>query len=219
MTTTAQERLLRNLFGANKEAREKALLSVIAHDRDAVRELIAVRRDAETLLAILMSDLGHASGQLAKNYSNQFWRRTSIRALAAAVDGIIFSLKRLAFVDAKLTKYTLDEPDEFLLTELQTPKAAKKPRFPGFTDNFKDTFRLFAKVHKTTCATDFGQQGFEDLCKTYDLRNRVMHPKTSAAFSIQDAETKRAGAALSWLHTELNRVLSDSMKAVHPPKQ
>lgn len=214
-----QKLLLQCLFGPDNELREMALLSVAANERDAVRELVKVRRDAEVLLAVLISDLGFASGELQKNYSNQFWRRTSIRTLAAAVDGIIFCLKRLAFADAGIFKLTLNDMETFLLMEQQPVTAGKKPRFLRFQDNLKETFRVFAKVHKTTCVADFNEKGFDDLSKTYELRNRVMHPKSSATFSIRDDETKRAGTGLGWFHSEIDRLLNDSRKSIGLPPQ
>jgi hypothetical protein len=190
------------------------MLAVAAHERDAVREVVKTRRDAEKLLRDLISDLALAGGQLRANYASQFCRRTAIRTLAATVDGIVFCLKRVARANAGVFNHQFTESEEFLLSERQPANAAKKPRFPGFADNIKETFRMFAKIHRGTCSTDFGQHGFQDLCKTYDIRNRVMHPKTHALFAISDDETKTAGAALAWLQAELTRLAEDSKNSI-----
>lgn len=204
------ERLLRELFSGDPVLRERAMLAVAVHEREKVRELVNHREDAERLLTALLTDLGFASGHLRNDFQSQFWRRTSIRALAATIDGIVFTLKQLAFVDTGLTHVELSAEDLEFLREQPMSSSQAKLRLPGFRDNFKRTFKLFAKAHRTVCLTDFGRKGFEDLCQTYELRHRVTHPKSSKTFFVQDEETKRAGAAIEWLHRELDELLTSS---------
>jgi hypothetical protein len=206
------EQLLAQLFSGVDDLREQALLAVDPKYRDGIREAVKVREDGCALLEMLMADLGEASGQLRQNYSSQFWRRNAIRALAAAVDGIVFSLKRLAVATTAVAESNLDADEIEFLTE-ESAQAGKKARLPGFRDNFKRTFKLFAKVYQTPCATDFGQQGFEALCQTFELRHRVMHPKFSGMFQIKDDETRRAGDAIAWLSFEIQRLLGDCEKS------
>lgn len=208
-TSPQQEFLLQLLFSGDSELRERALLAVAPKERDRVREIVKVREDAEPLLGTMMADLGTASGELRKNYASQFWRRTAIRALAATVDGIVFSLKRLALATADLIETELKTEEKDFLREQQSSPAGGKVRLPGFRDNFKRTFKTFARVHRISCATDFGQEGFEALCQTFELRHRVTHPKSTTTFFVQDDETKRAGEAIDWLSRELQRLLGD----------
>jgi hypothetical protein len=156
-----------------------------------------------------MADLGSASGELRKNYASQFWRRTAIRSLAATVDGIVFSLKRLALATAGLIRTELKAEELDFLREQQISPTGGKVRLPGFRDNFKRTFKIFARVHRISCSTDFGQKGFEELCQTFEIRHRVTHPKSSVTFCVQDNETKRADKAIEWLSCELQRLLGD----------
>lgn len=212
--STQQELLLRHLFSGDSELRERALLEVAPKERDRVRELVKVREDYEPLLGTMMADLGTASGELRKNYASQFWRRTAIRALSATVDGIVFSLKRLALATADLNETELKAEERDFLREQQVSPMGGKVRLPGFRDNFKRTLKIFARVHRISCATDFGQKGFEALCQTFELRHRVTHPKSSATFFVKDDETKRAGEAINWLSRELQRLLGDCRKSL-----
>jgi hypothetical protein len=199
--------LSQQLFSGDPVQLEKALLYFRSEDRESLRALVTVHQDIGLFFPAMLNDLGSASGQLHRDFNNQFWRRTAIRALAATVDGIIFSFKRIALITAGLTGVQFDQNEvEFLLEQRMLP-AGGKPRLPGFRDNLKTTFKLFAKAHGTPCPTDFGQEGFEALCATYEIRNRVTHPKSFAAFTVQDDETKRTGIAIEWLGDEFNRLL------------
>jgi len=209
-----KEALLRQLFGEDEDLREQALLSVAPEHRDSVRKVIDVRRDAEKVFHAMVADLGFASSHLRKDYNNQFWRRTAIRALASTVDGIIFTLKKLAISSSEMLGANLDSECTDFLREQQSASTGKRVRLPPFRDNFKRTFKVFAEVHGTTNPTDFSQPGFDDVCAMFELRHRVMHPKSFGTFSVQDNETERAGRALNWLSCELERLLSTSKEGV-----
>ncbi len=172
------------------------------------------------MIGVSFADLGAASGELRKNYTSQFWRRTAIRALAATVDGIIFGVKQLALASAGLIGTPLDDKEKEFLSEQPISSKRKKVRFLPFRDNFEQTFKLLAKVHRTSCYTNFSGKGFDALCRTFELRHRVMHPKSFMTFCVQDDETKRAGDAIDWRHRELQRLLDashDSLgKITHP---
>src|SRR5258705_7767442 len=90
------EQMLNDLFGACDIAREAVITAFPADEQQHVRMLVEVRRDFEALLSELISDLGRSSGELRENYTDQYRRRTAIRSLAAAVEGIVFELKKLA---------------------------------------------------------------------------------------------------------------------------
>jgi hypothetical protein len=208
------EMLLQQLFSGNVELRERALLAVSAHERDRVREVVKVREDAAPLIQMMLADLAVSSGELRKNYASQYNRRNAIRALAAAVDGTIFSLKRLALTSAPLTGAQLDAEEMDFLREQQISPQGGKVRLPGFRENLKRTFKLFAKAYHISHSTDFGHKGFEALCLTFELRHRVIHPKSSSTFHVQDDETKRAGDAIKWLSDEINQLLGDCQKSL-----
>jgi hypothetical protein len=209
------ERSLHDLFSGKPALRERALLAVDAKDREKVRHVAKVRQNAKLLVDVMLSDLGHASGSMHKDFSSQFWRRSAIRALAAAVDGIIFALKQVALASAQLTGRPLTDADaEFLAEKSSLPSG--KVRMPPFRDHFKHAFKLFAKAHGTTCPTDFGVKGFDALCQTFELRHRVTHPKSFMTFRVDDNETKRAGVAIDWLYRELTQLLETSHSALGP---
>jgi hypothetical protein len=160
------------------------------------------------LVEILLSDLTCASKQVKERPADQFLRRMTVRCFAAAVDGILFGLKQLAQASGELNGYKFTPEELFLLTEQTVElKNGKKPKFPVFRDNIKQTFKLFAKVYGTVCPTDFNQNGFNSMCETFELRHRLMHPKSYVTFCVTDDEKQKCAEAAAWLHSELNRLL------------
>src|SRR5438105_4654022 len=102
----------------------------------------------------------------------------------AAREAVIASLKpdeqeharKLALACTGLRKKELNPEDTAFLSERAEAGEAKRTRL-GFKKNFKKTFKLFAEVYGVRCPTDFGTSGFQALCDTFALRDRVMHPK------------------------------------------
>src|SRR4051812_15987393 len=167
--------MLTDLFGQSDQARDAIIATLPPAEQEHVRRVVEARRDFETLLPQLTSDLGRASGQLRENFNDQYCRRTAIRSLAAAVEGIVFEMKKLALASTGLTKRNLDaEEIEFLSEQRVEGGETKKARLPGFSENFKRTFKTFAQVYHVPCPIDFGTDGFRAMCDTFALRDRVM---------------------------------------------
>ena len=110
-----------------------------------------------------------------------------------------------------------DDEKSFLSEEAPPSKSGKKLKLPPFRDNLKQTFKLFAKIFKIPCPTDFGQDGFEALCETYELRHRIIHPKSYMTFYVSDAEKARAGKAIAWLDSEIRKLLDASSESLGKP--
>jgi len=212
-TAPDAEQQLKELFGEGEAEREAVIASLRPDEQDYVRSVVNARRDFESLFReLIVNDLGRASSELGENCTDQYRRRTAIRSLAAAVEGIIFQLKKLALASSGLTKKELSPEEIALLSEQRVEGGdMKKARLPGFRENFKRSLKLFAEVYHVPCPIDFGTTGFQNVCDTFALRDRVMHPKSAKMFLITDEETKRAGAALQWLHAELTRLVQTAM--------
>jgi hypothetical protein len=206
--TAAQEISLRKLFDGNHIEREQVISLHRPEMQEKMRNLIKAKQNSDKLLPILFADLGYASGEMRKNPENQFWRRTTIRALAAAVDGIIYCLKQTALFAGKMSEYKFNDEELFLLSEEPVEsESGKKMRRPVFRENIKYMFKLFYKVHRISCPTDFGHSGFNALCETYELRHRLMHPKSFFTFCVNDDEKLKAGEAVAWLNEEIKKLL------------
>jgi hypothetical protein len=109
--TPAQERSLRKLFDGNHLDREQIISLQPPEMREPMRKLLKAKGNAEKLFAIMFADLGHASGEMKANPGNQFWRRTTIRTLAATLDGIIFCLKETTLSTGSFAGYKFTEAE------------------------------------------------------------------------------------------------------------
>jgi hypothetical protein len=203
------EILLQKLFSGDKSLSEQALMAVVPEDREGAKDLVALREDSGPLLNELIADLAKASGELRNNYPDQRTRRHAIKALGVTIDGVIFALKRLAVTSLPLTRVQMDQEEIDFLREQSSSPSAQKVRLPGFRDNLKRTFKLFAKAYGTSCSTDFGREGFRALCATIEVRHRLVHPKSFEKLQVQNEETKQAGVALAWIHAEIRQLLDD----------
>lgn len=213
--TPAQEASLRKLLYGNHAEREE-VFSIHQHNpelQEQMRNLVNAKGNSEKLFGIMFTDLKHATSEMKAHPGDQFWRRTAIRTLAATLDGIIFSLKETALATGPMNGFLFNDDELYFLSE-KTAEATsgKKPKLPGFRENLKRTIKLFSKIHKIACPTDFNDAGFASLCETYELRHLLMHPKSYWTFAVSDEQKQKAADGIHWLDVEIQK-LFDSCSA------
>jgi hypothetical protein len=217
--TPAQETSLRKLFSGNQVEREQVISIHRPEMQEQMRNLMKAKGNCDKLFAIMFSDLKQASGEMKAHPGDQFWRRTTIRALAATLDGIVFCLKQTALATGPMNGFKFSEKELFFLSEeAAEPIIGKKLKLPSFRENLKDTFKLFAKTNKVSCPTDFNHDGFAALCETYELRHRLVHPKSYMTFCVSDQEKQRAGEAVYWLTNEIKELLDACSRSLENAK-
>lgn len=212
--TPSQDVSLRKYFHGTHAEREEVISIHPPEMQDKMRTLAKSLSNLDKLFGILYSDLKYASGQMKAHTGDhsceQFWRRTTIRTLAATVDGMIFCFKQNALAVGSFLEYQFKDEESFLLSEVATEATRqKKLRLPSFRDNLKQTFKLFSKINNIPCPVDFSQRGFECLCEIYELRSELMHPKSFWDFHVSDNQKQKAADAILWLGGE-GRKLFDS---------
>ncbi len=126
----------------------------------------------------LHSDFSFAIRQWQQDRTSQFWSRTAIRCVCAAIEATLFSFRTMAEQAAGVSKPPIQfDPEELeILSEKQMRNGILRPKFLSPPDAVKESFRLFAKAIGTTVTLDYGN-GFSDLCATFEVRNRLMHPE------------------------------------------
>jgi hypothetical protein len=60
-----------------------------------------------------------------------------------------------------------------------------RPKYLSFPDAVKESFRLFAKSIGTTANVDYRRGGYSDLCKAFEIHNRLMHPNSPLKKSVE----------------------------------
>jgi hypothetical protein len=163
---------------------------------------------------ILDSDVKFASEQWRKDKSSQFWGRTLVRCCCASVEGTLSVLKNTASGNAKYFDIKLDEGDIEVVTGLRTDKKSglTKPAFLPFRKNVKETFKVFIKSHGIQFEIKYDDLKFTDLCDTFELRNKLMHPKEQRDLEVSDKALDAADRGLKWFGYSLRDVLDECSK-------
>jgi len=173
------------------------------HLRDKAAELYKLVRLSGLTYLPLHSDVDYAVQQWRSDPS-QFWSRTSIRCLCAAVEATLFAFRKMAEKMAVLSRIQFDSDEIEILTEKRIVKKGgdqmTRPKFLPFQDSIKESFRLFAKAAGTTVIVDYGDD-YLNLCKTFEVRNRLMHPKKPFDVEVNEDDMKAAGRGIIWFNT------------------
>jgi hypothetical protein len=78
----------------------------------------------------------------------------------------------------------------------------------------KETIKIFAKAHAIQLTVKYDDQTFDDLCDTFELRNKLMHPKNSSDLEVKETDIKAAVQGWNWLDSALVNLLAESGKRV-----
>ena len=181
---------------------------------DQKKKAVAMNKLTGRLLLtiqVLDSDVNFAADEWRKNPSSQFWRRTLVRCICALVEGTLGMLKNVTPHTANYFGVKLTERDTEVVTEqrtvLENGVEKKKPVFLPFPENIKTTFKLFAKAHAVEVAIKCEESGFGDLCRTFELRNKLMHPKGPFDVAVSDTAVDTAERGMRWFDLNLRSVL------------
>ncbi|MGA2657894.1 MAG: hypothetical protein ABSH34_10280 [Verrucomicrobiota bacterium] len=139
----------------------------------------------------LQADVDFATVQLVVDRKSQFWRRTVIRCGLALVEATLWNMKHILPTVATFSGVQLT-PDELEMineekTRIKDGQPVTRPNLLPFRDNVKATFSIFAKVHGISISVDYDSE-FDALCHTYELRNRLMHPKRPFDPNVSDPD-------------------------------
>ncbi len=161
---------------------------------------------------VLDADLKFAAKQWRESTSNQqFWARTSIRCLCASVEGVLSVLKNVTPGTANYFDVHLSEKEIELATERRRHSKngfIKEIRvFSPFPERVKETFELFVKAHEADVSIEYNDAGFDDLRDTFELRNRLMHPKGVFDLEVSSQALESAIRGQRWFANVLNLVL------------
>lgn len=165
----------------------------------------------------LQTDVDFAIQQWQADRKSQFWSRTSIRCLCAAIEATLFLFRRMAEKLGTLHCVKWNESEIEILTEQKTIKGMdgvtkKKPAWLPFRDSVKETFRLLAKSIGATIEIDYQVPGFSGICKTFENRNRLMHPKQPDDIQISAKDIDNANQGINWFNETYAGVLRQCLE-------
>lgn len=171
----------------------------LARLREAHSAVLKLVRSMVLTVSPLNSDLRFASNCWENDKSNQFWRRTVIRCLLALLEAVLWNMKNIAPKIASVSEIQLSNKELDFAEDRIWP-------FPKFRTNLAKSFELFAKVHGLQYSLNC-DAGFDALCLTYELRNRIMHPKTPFDPDVSEKNINDAMLGSKWFSGEFDHLM------------
>jgi hypothetical protein len=152
----------------------------------------------------LESDWRETIKRWQKEGKSQFWSRIAIRTLCASIEARLYSFRKMAEQMAPLEGVQFDSEETAILSEekvvLTHGVEKKRPKWLPFPDSVKESFRLFAKAVGATIRIDYGTGGFLALCRTFEVRNRLMHPKEPFDIQVAARDINTAEQGIAWFN-------------------
>ncbi len=139
---------------------------------------------------------------------NQFNRRTFIRTVFAAVEGIIFDFKQDSLERLKSYPQLYSQPEIAMLREESYAldnkgEAYSQPKFLRTSENFLFTMKMYMRDNYVPLEIDIDGVGWNAFKQSLSVRHRATHPKLAADFYITDKEIADAETAWAWFYQTL----------------
>ena len=84
-----------------------------------------------------------------------------------------------------------------------------------FRDRFKHAIKIFARVDRFPREIDYQKDpGWEAVWETFDVRDRLVHPKAGQELEIEEVELNKARAAFEWAHKIMAERVAHAAKAI-----
>ena len=163
---------------------------------------------------ILFDDVMSSVARFASK-NDGFSRRSYVRTVFAAIEGSLFGLKRVVLHIHNIHVLDLKSDDLGKLMEGTIDgSGTMKKRFLPFADSVRFAFKTFAKVHQVPCLADFNSKGWNALLKAADVRNRLMHPKSSRDLDVSDDDLASVETGVRWYFDTRNLLVGASITAM-----
>jgi hypothetical protein len=192
----------------------KAEISTLLKREQELRRLIKL---SALTIRPLHADFDYAVSQWRASNKSQFWARTSIRCMCAVIEAALFTLRKMAEQLALINKVQFDQKEAELLAEKRIAKenGAEKvrPLFLPLRDSVRQSYRLFGKALGVQIAVDYGK-GYQALCATFEVRNRLMHPKDPFSVEVRDSDLQTANTAIAWFNKTQMDVVNQSKSQI-----
>ena len=170
-------------------------------------QVTALQEQMSETLMHLYADMEAALAEWRKNTGDQYRRRILVRCIFATIEAVIWNIKNSLPKLAEISGVQLSSDEIAVATEVRIVEKdgqrIEKKNFLRFRDNLKATFRIFGKVYGVTYTIQ-SPQGLDALCDTYEVRNRLMHPKTPTDPIVTDEDIRVSQQGVAWLSSEFN---------------
>lgn len=159
---------------------------------------------------ILVGDVTVAENRM-RDDDTPSHRRELVRAVFAAVEGLLWQLKQDVLEHAK---DQLSHHEHAAMTEETYSVDARgsvnpTPRFLPLTTSIRLVVCI-VKRYRPTYNLDFGHIGWANLKDAVEVRNRLVHPKRLEDFSVSDEEIRKTLSGFAWMLALVIEVLRET---------
>ena len=152
---------------------------------------------------LLQEDILNLLDAYKNDWSSQPFRRMFVRACWALIEGEVFRLKQLTLLACDLGGKSLAPDDHVFLSEVQmlgddNGVVKRKPAYESTLENLKRTLKITSSKFELGWSPAFDNQGWEQLRRSLDLRDRITHPKFAAELTISDDELDLHRKGFEW---------------------
>lgn len=138
-------------------------------------------------------------------------RRAAVRAMFAAVEGILWSLKRDLLADGE---FKLSQAQIALLREEQYQvagdgSAETRKLLIRLRDNIRFTVHIVNSLY-SEYSVNYSEPGWQSLMESMKVRDRLMHPKAESDLEVTSEELKQALDGVVWFAN----LISDGRRAL-----
>ena len=163
----------------------------------------------------LLHDLGRCEADLRKG-DHAWVRRHYVRALFAAIEGVTWAMKVVAAENQRLRSGSFSSGEIALLEEHtfeldDSGKVQRRAARIRLAPNIRFAFDALTRSEGVVFQLSVGESGWQALLTAIKIRDRLMHPKNSAALAVTDTELLTVRSACDWWAGEVSRLFSTAM--------
>ena len=151
---------------------------------------------------ILTRDIENILEKYERCWEDQTMRRMFVRTVCAAIEGEIYGLKIFIFHACSLSNVLLDANEHKFLSEFKfvidgDGIAKKEFTHTETVTNIKRALKITGELFPSW-KPDFSGAGWQCICASLKVRDRITHPKRSNELMISDDEFNKLQEAYDW---------------------
>lgn len=152
---------------------------------------------------LLLADINSLVDVYESDWSSQPLRRMFVRSCWALIEGEAYRVKQFTLRACELGGKSLPADEHTFLSEVQmvadqSGVVTKSDVRKGSLENLKQTLKIATCKFELGWNPDFSNQGWKQLRRSLDLRNRITHPKTAVELVISDDELDAHRSGFAW---------------------
>lgn len=168
---------------------------------------------------MLREDIQRLLNKFADDWDDQTLRRLLVRSCWAYIEAVVYGLRQVTLAACTLGSVDISARTRSFLSETtivvnSSGEARIELVRTGTLKNIKLTLKLAAKHFDVEWRPNFGNEGWNQLRQSLELRHRLTHPKSARSLVVENDETESHRDAFLWFSRGFNNFL-ESLKTRH----